>query len=193
MNIIAFNDDTPEGPLHITDFLLTPDDIMNTSLVLIYAVLVIIFPVWGYIVIMRNFDHLGDENIKEKYGVFYEDNRTGSIHQALYNIYFMARRFITVLMLCTLLDFPFFQCSILTVFSITELAYLMGSRPLLSNKENKIEQFNEMCILFSSYLMTTFLNVAMEEEMRYWLGTVLIGIAGFNITINLIIVIANST
>ena len=52
------------------------------------------------------------------------------------------------------------------VLSLINMMYQLGTKPLKSDKENKIELFNEICILNTSYFMMTFLNVAMTEDIR---------------------------
>lgn len=78
------------------------------------------------------------------------------------------------------------------IFSITNLAYMVACHPLKTPSENKIEIFNETTIYICCCVMTVFLNVAMPLELRDMLGWVLMGFAGFNIFVNLIITCINS-
>ena len=99
----------------------------------------------------------------------------------------MIRRFLSVMVLVYLDEFPFFQCNLLMIFSTLNLAYMITAHPLKTKKENRIEIFNEFCIAISCHIMTTFLNIAMPLSLRDELGWFLMAIAGINILVNLIL------
>ena len=63
--------------------------------------------------------------------------------------------------------------------------YLIGSRPLHSSFENRNEMFNEITIYTCSLLLTVFLNIAIPLELKNIIGWAVIGVASFNIFINL--------
>ena len=84
------------------------DDAMNSSITLIFVLLVVVSPYIGYIGIKNNFKNLQSKSVKFKYGVFYEDNRTNTLVRAHYNIYFLTRRFCSVMVLVFMLKWPFF-------------------------------------------------------------------------------------
>ena len=71
------------------------------------------------------------------------------------------------------------------IFSTLNLAYMMAVYPLKTKMENIIEIFNEICIVLSCHIMTTFLNIAMPLKLRDELGWFLVSVAGFNIIVNL--------
>ena len=79
-------------------------------------------------------------------------------HASMYNVYFLIRRFFTGLTLIGLVTVPFFQCFLLLVFSTINFIYLVSVKPLEDSRENKIEIFNEICILLSAYLYSIFLR-----------------------------------
>ena len=84
-----------------------------------------------------------------------------------------------------MIDIPFFQTSLLMVMSTINFIYMVSAKPLVSKSENKIELFNELCILLCCHLMTTFLNIAMPAEFAGVLGWVFVGVATFNVIFNL--------
>ena len=122
----------------------------------------------------------------EKIGYLYENNKISTYHQANYNLYFIIRRQITILVLVYMDFWSNFQCAALVKLSIMNLAYLLASRPLLTREENNFEMFNELSILISGYLMMNFLNVAMPLSFANWLGWIHNGIVGSNIVANLL-------
>jgi len=71
------------------------------------------------------------------------------------------------------------------VFSLINLAYLITHKPFEEEFENKIEIFNELCILISSYIFNTFLNGALPVILRTELGWAFIIVVLLNITVNL--------
>ena len=72
---------------------------MNNSIAVVYTILVIITPPLGYMIIARNLEQLSSRSVRARYGTLYADNRTDTKERALYNIYFLTRRFFTVLVL----------------------------------------------------------------------------------------------
>jgi len=58
-------------------------------------------------------------------------------------------------------------------------------KPFEENFDNKIEIFNEMCILISSYIFNTLLNGAVPVILRTKLGWAFIIVVILNITVNL--------
>ena len=61
-----------------------------------------------------------------------------------------------------------------------------------SSQDNFIEIFNELCILLCAHTFNIFINNAVPFDMRYKLGWVFIGIAVFNIAVNLAFTIKES-
>ena len=117
--------------------------------------------------------------------MFYEENKTDSKKRSLYNVYFLSRRFLSVLVLVFMSSFPFFQCNLLLAFSITNLAYMISCQPLKSARANKVEIFNETIIYICCLIMSNFLNVAMPLDLRDLLGWILMGFASLNIVVNI--------
>ena len=150
------------------------------------------FPIVGHRKILENIDALNKPEVVQRYGVYYTDNRTNTKWRALYNIIFLQRRFMSVFVLVYLEKLPFFQTTLLMVFSTCNFIYIVVNYPLKTLEENRIEVFNEGSILTCCHLMTTFLNVAIPIDFKDQLGYVLIGVATLNIAVNLSLVVHNS-
>lgn len=72
--------------------------------------------------------------------------------------------------------------------SFYNITYLVTYKPIADSHENKIEIFNETCILLFSYMVATCLNVAMPQDMNDLIGFLMIGFTASNIIVNLAIV-----
>jgi hypothetical protein len=169
------------------DLFATNDDAMASSLTFIYFVLILVVPVWGYIGINLNFKRLNTQKVKNTYGVFYADNRIDTRPRALYNIFFLLRRFVSVVVLVYGGFWPYMQCAVLLVLSLGNGVYMVVFQPMHTRKMNLIEIFNEATIYICACIMTTFLNVAMPASLRTELGWTLMFFASLNIFVNLCI------
>jgi len=162
-------------------------NIMCSSITMIYTVLVFVFPLWGLYGICKNFGNLQDPVVDSKIGMFYRDNRTQYMHQALYNIVFLVRRGLSVMILIYMVDTPFFQLSLFMIFSTFNLNYIAHSKPLLQMKDNYIEVFNEICICIVAHIMVNLLNLSIPFDLKDNFGWILIGVSLFNVCVNLCI------
>lgn len=70
------------------------------------------------------------------------------------------------------------------VLSITNLIYLVEWKPLLTQNDNRIEVFNEICIYLCAQSYTILLNSAAPIHFMYKIGILFISIASFNIVTN---------
>ena len=77
---------------------------------------------------------LNDPSVKKDNGILYEDVKTSTLFQALFNVFAMARRLIMVIVLVTLNDYVYFQIVILTILSFLNLIYLVTERPSLDRR-----------------------------------------------------------
>ena len=83
-------------------------------------------------------------------------------------------------------DFGFLQGFILISFSMLNLTYLIHTRPLLSKTQLKVEISNELIILLCAYIQTTFNNIAIDVDLKYWLGWVQVVLVGLLILGNVL-------
>lgn len=113
------------------------------------------------------------------------DNKTKELPQAMYNVFFMIRRAIISFVLVFLVQYPYFQCAILINLSIVNICYMIVYKPL--KVDNGIEIYNETTIYLTTMIMTNFLNVAQPIEVIDMMGWVLIGVAGINLVVNIMI------
>jgi len=96
----------------------------NSFFTIIWILYVVVYPIYGYILIRMNKGNLDMREIKEKFGVFYEEQRYSTLHGALLNVRAMMRRFLMVLVITVFEDLPYFQVAFLTVLSFVTLFYI---------------------------------------------------------------------
>ena len=131
---------------------------------------------------------MNDKGFEDAYGVLIEGLKHNDLDFVLFNFYFILRRMVIVLILVWLDEYPFFQCTTMTVLSTINFIYMFSSRPLISRSENRIEIFNEGTILVCCHLMTLFLNIAIPQDLQMTLGWIMIGVILVNILVNITVV-----
>ena len=147
-------------------FFQTRDNIACTIVTIVYCLFVLIFPIYTYRIVSLNFNSLNTKKTKKWHGYIIEDVNTKTVDQALYNVYFMVRRFAIVVVLIFMSPWPFFQSVAFSALSIINCSYLVASKPLQDKKAQNIEIFNEMTIYVCSLFVTTLINVAIHFTSR---------------------------
>jgi len=67
-----------------------------------------VFPIYVYKIIKNNMGQLQHASVRETYGWLYEGVKIKEKIHAFYNVFFLARRFLTVVVLMFMTDLPFF-------------------------------------------------------------------------------------
>jgi hypothetical protein len=111
----------------------------------------------------------------------------------MYNLFFMARRFITAVFLITFNTIPLLQIAGMIFPSVLTLGYLIGNMPFKKEVDNWIEIFNEITVLTVTHIVLSFINPMHAVEVRMMLGWFMIISTSFNIVTNLHIVLINSS
>ena len=81
---------------------------------------------------------------------------------------------------------------ILLTLSLLNLTYLIRHKTLLSEGENKLEIFDEVCITICAYLSTMLLNIGMDGQVKNNIGYLYFGFASSSILFNLAIALYTS-
>ena len=89
-------------------FTQSSDDIFCSVTTIFYGILMLSFPVFGYMLVKKYQGKFDDDETPEIVGVFMDGVRTDSYHGSMYNIYFLLRRFLTACVLVWVRRFPFF-------------------------------------------------------------------------------------
>ena len=90
------------------DFFGSRDNILCSSITIVYCIALVIFPFWMYLTIKKNFKTLRFKGTQERYGFLYEGVKTENAIHAYYNVLFIIRRLLTALVLIFMLEYPFF-------------------------------------------------------------------------------------
>ena len=91
-------------------------------------------------------------------GIVMEGVNPHSYSASMYTFFFVLRRLFTGILLVVFHQYPFFQCSSLLVFSTVNFIYIVSEKPFEGTAQNRIEIFNEVCIMGCSHIFNIFLR-----------------------------------
>lgn len=148
----------------------------------------VIFPFFIIALLFMCFDKLSSELVSARIGSLYEGLRYKNRWALLYNSFFIGRRLIFALIIVMLKDhqalqviFFFYQCLIVFV-------YIIHAKPFDDSQLNKIELFNEACILTTAYHLLVFTDFIPDDEtydsVRYAFGISMVVVTGVNVIVN---------
>ena len=185
LNVMAFSQ--AKNLSELIEYFSTIDDLLCSMLTCLTFILILIFPFWAAMSIKNNFGSLDSKKTRQLYGPLYEDIKTNSLNCALYQVFFVARRLIITVLFVLFNNFTFTQSMVMIGLSWAVLAYTSHFHPFTSVAQNRIELFNEFCVFLCCHTINSFLNAGVPDMFRDVMGWVLIGIAGINISTNIII------
>lgn len=107
--------------------------------------------------------------------------------QLLCNFFFIIRRLILVLAAIFLSDYPAIQALIYNVLSQLNLLYLIKYQPFKGALTQRIEIFNELCILLASLQFFCYTDFLAQADMKTFLGYWLIATVFLNFTVNIVV------
>eukprot|EP00347_Sterkiella_histriomuscorum_P007594 403348320 len=175
------------------------DDISSTIsslasiLVLFITLAAFIFTI--FFLLQNSNQQLKRKDLKSKYGSLYDGIKlyTNSKLPLIQNIIFIFRR----IMLCTLqivTDQGCIQIISNTLLSMFVIMYLIHVRPFKQQFTNKLEIFNEICIMLINYHMLYFLepNGYSDSDILNSIGFTAIGVTAFSFIANTSITFAIS-
>lgn len=175
LNMVALARASEEGTLGL--HFSSVGDVISSISTIFYVLVLVLFPGWGFYSIIKNKDSLNTVSMRKKaFSVFTDNLRTGSLGQSLFNVFFLLRRVITVLIL-VLITWPYAQAQLLMITSTVSLIYLCTNLPFKAALHNRLEVFNEASILLCSYIISALLDIDIHIDSRNKLGWVAMGIA----------------
>lgn len=83
---------------------------------------------------------------------------------------------------------PTFQLTISSLFSFLILSFLVRIKPFETKTDNFLEILNESTHLLLSYLNYLFTDFIIDIDTKSMIGWLFIGIIGFNIGINFLVI-----
>ena len=90
------------------------------------------FPFVGGIKIWFFHDTINEPETLESYGVLFDEIRTKTRSQTMFNVFAMFRRLIMILTITGIEQNPYFQIVIFTILSFLNLGYILVSKPFLT-------------------------------------------------------------
>ena len=160
----------------------TTSEIINAWLTIFFVVVIVGFPAFTYFFLKKYRARLEEEDFKGRFESLYlnvDTERTIAL-MALFifrrlvyaaNIVFFAGS--TILQI-----FVQFFCCLLMLLFFTYIHPM--NQPFL----NRMEMFNEVCLLICSYFLFAFTDFVPDANTRYMYGWAVIGVAVFNIGCN---------
>jgi len=110
------------------------------------------------------------------------------VHQLssiLYISLFVVRRLIICAAILLLTSYPWAQTIIFNVLALLQIAYLTSKRPFIDPGVNRLEIFNELCILGVGICFMTFTDFNQDPFSRYNVGYAGVGIICLNSLVNM--------
>ena len=80
--------------------------------------------------------------------------------------------------------YTLWQQQVMLFSSVINMMYLLTEYPLKDEYSNRIEIFNEICIMIYLEFTTCFMDAAQPPAFKYWMGWVVIAVSTMNIAIN---------
>ena len=118
----------------------TEADIINSVSIL---ALLNICPVMFYVIVSRNFDKLGNEDIKAKIGTLYNGLRANKPNLKTYPLVFLLRRSLFVALTFILFDYPGVQVQLMIYMTLIYLIYIGHCEFFETRGAKSLEILNE--------------------------------------------------
>jgi hypothetical protein len=99
----------------------------------------------------------------------------------------MLRRLLFSVVVFAFKDYPYAQIQILVFHCILLILYNKLARPFENPLLNKLEIFNELCIMGAAYHLFVFTQYVDDPKLQYNVGWSMIGVTTFNIVVNMVI------
>mmetsp|Transcript_40576 Transcript_40576/g.29204 ORF Transcript_40576/g.29204 Transcript_40576/m.29204 type:complete len:227 (+) Transcript_40576:976-1656(+) len=139
---------------------------------------------------LKSEEQLQKDSTRKRCGSLYLDINLKRHGARWMSTIFMTRRIFFVLNLLLLKEFYFLQMYGLVFSSLIVVSIVIHVKPMDGRALNRMEKFNEYCILFSSYFMFMFSDWTTDGEQLFNFGSYytvfVISILGFNIFIILV-------
>lgn len=149
----------------------------------IYLFFFVLFYLWP------RFDELKTSNMKKRFLPAYEMlNLRHGKWTMLFPLVFMLRRILFVIAVCFLMDYTEAQVMLFMAPTMLNLSILAGVHPLEDLPTNRMETFNSCMVMSMIYCLLCFTPLALDPGARYLMGFMMIGLVGFNILVNIVVV-----
>ena len=148
---------------------------------------IIFFPFLVWILLWKNFNHLKDQTQINTIGTIYIELRQDSKMALLYHVFYTLRRLFFSLLVFVFRDQPSIQVQLFVFHCILVIIYIVLCKPFENPVMNRLEIFNELCIIVAGYHLFTFTSFVDSASSQYMMGWSMIGVTIFNIAVNMIV------
>ncbi len=164
-------------------------EIFSSVFSLVIFVWIFLLPILLCFLLKKNFSKLSDQKIIDTFGSTYYDLRQDSKIALMYNVFYMLRRLFFSFLIFVLKSYPYLQIQLLSIHCIPLIMYTFLCNPFNNSTITRLEIFNELSILLSSYHLFAFTPLVDSPSVQYHLGWSLIGVITLNIAVNMLVVI----
>ena len=92
----------------LQSFFETPLDVLASTLTIIYSILLLIYPVFGYIGVWKNQGRLNTRKVQKQLQPLLEGIKLNEFHSSMFNVYFLWRRLFSGIILVAFNETPYF-------------------------------------------------------------------------------------
>lgn len=165
--------------------------VVNNVAQIVFAIAIMVFPIFVLTFYCRNFARWSDESFEEKYGAIFEGLKTNSRASLAYPIVFVLRRIVLVFTAVVTDNLFFVQLASMVLISFGQISYLIYYKPFTEPLLLKLDIFNEVTTIILVEILTCFSQAntkPLDFEMDIFF---LVGLFG-NITVHLYFLVKNS-
>lgn len=148
-----------------------------------------LMPIVFIVVLRRLRPRLHEEGVKKKIGNMYstvDPKYTGSLY---YNVVFLTRRSLYVLITYSLFNYPGIQIQSFIYVTLLYLIYLHHFPVFVEKLTLKVETFNEVIFLLICYHMVLFSNLIWLPELKQAIGKSLVTLVFSLLGVNTLVII----
>ena len=176
LNLYTADWDTPYDAVHLSN-------VLAVIIVSIVGATLLLLIFW----LCRNRNKMNDKKFKERTGALVESTNTEKKKWSLIAVLtmFFLRRITFVMSVIFLEEFVWGQIAIQTFTSLGMMMLIQWHQPFESSFDNKLEVFNELCVLLLTYYAICFTDFILDPEVKNDLGYSYIGINSIMILVHL--------
>lgn len=164
-------------------------DIISSALSIGTLTFMISFPVFTYIFMKRYAHRLEETSFKPRFSSLYLNVRTEDPYCKKAITLFLARRFIFATSISFFEKVPSVQIGLQQLMSVGLIAYYLAVRPYSDKLLNRLEIFNELCLLTGSYVLIGFTDLITDPVKRYNAGWLMTSLVILCATVNMALII----
>ena len=188
--LISLNSMSKEG---ISEFYSTFDDCLQSAITWYFLVMAFFYPIFCALFINK---HIDDPQVKTKLrfmSILLDNNHHRQYSSAVYEIVFLFRRLVLVIVILFLADFTWVQTHLFVVFSLAKLCYQVRVKPMKTGYSNKVKVCNEACVYLCMMILLQLCDpMSISQTAKYVMGWVMIGLICLVIVVNLLLVAIDS-